>query len=62
MPDRTCLLGVYREEEGGADKFAHAWGGVMRSNDRGKTWQSPIGDWTGSESAAGRGDGFDSAE
>jgi hypothetical protein len=36
MPDGTLILGVYRER--GSD----AWGGVIRSTDRGKTWSAPI--------------------
>jgi sialidase-1 len=36
MPDGTRLLGIYREEKGGA------WGGLIRSADAGQTWSAPI--------------------
>lgn len=36
MKDGTYLLGVYTEENG------KAWGGVIRSTDRGQTWSAPI--------------------
>lgn len=36
LPDGTWILGVYREE-GPA-----AYGGVIRSSDRGKTWSEPV--------------------
>lgn len=42
MPDGTCLLPVYYSEVSGHA----AWGGVVPSNDKGKTWgkEVPIGD------------------
>lgn len=36
MPDGTCLLGVYREGGG------FAYGGVIRSEDGGRTWSPPV--------------------
>jgi len=36
LPDGSYLLGVYYEREG------EAWGGVVRSTDRGATWSEPI--------------------
>jgi hypothetical protein len=36
LPDGTRLLGVYREDGG------TAYGGVIRSTDRGKNWSAPI--------------------
>lgn len=36
MPDGTLILGVYTEANG------HAFGGVVRSTDHGKTWSDPI--------------------
>jgi hypothetical protein len=36
LPDGTRILGVYREEG------ATAYGGIIRSTDRGKTWCAPI--------------------
>lgn len=36
LPDGTWILGVYREEG------ETAYGGVIRSSDRGKTWSEPI--------------------
>ncbi len=36
LRDGTWLLGVYTESGG------HAWGGVLRSTDRGATWSAPI--------------------
>ncbi|MBI2299288.1 MAG: exo-alpha-sialidase, partial [Armatimonadetes bacterium] len=37
LPDGTLILGVYTEAPGGA-----AYGGVIRSTDRGRTWSEPI--------------------
>jgi hypothetical protein len=36
LPDGTYLLGTYHERDG------KAWGGVIRSTDRGETWSAPI--------------------
>jgi len=36
MPDGTCILGVYSEGGG------RAWGGVIRSTDKGQTWSAPV--------------------
>lgn len=44
LRDGTYILGVYFERDG------KAWGGVVRSTDRGKTWSEPIG--VGKESGA----------
>ncbi len=42
MPDGTCVLGVYQEGTEKKGDFTVAWGGVTRSKDRGKTWETPV--------------------
>jgi hypothetical protein len=42
LADGTCLLGVYQEAPEKKGNFDVSWGGVMRSADRGKTWESPV--------------------
>jgi hypothetical protein len=42
LKDGTCLLGVYKEGQEKAGDFTIAYGGVLRSTDRCKTWSAPI--------------------